>query len=72
MLNWSECPVIEQNPRALAGAWVFKGTRVPVAALFENLDSGATAQQFTEWFPSVGLDQVRSVLAFARQSLAIA
>jgi uncharacterized protein (DUF433 family) len=67
MLNWSECPAVEQRPEIMGGARVFKGTRVPVDALFENLDSGATAQQFVEWFPTVQLDQVHSVLAFTRQ-----
>jgi uncharacterized protein (DUF433 family) len=56
----------------MSNAWVFRGTRVPVAALFENLNDGAKALDFVEWFPSVTLEQVHSVLSFAQGSLAAA
>jgi uncharacterized protein (DUF433 family) len=57
----------------MSGAWVFKGTRVPIAALFENLEDDASVQQFVEWFPGVSLDQARAVLEHAaRSSLAVA
>ena len=52
----------------VSGAWVFRGTRVPVAALFENLEDGAQVSQFVEWFPGVTLEQVRSVLEHAARS----
>jgi uncharacterized protein (DUF433 family) len=69
MLNWSECSAVERNPNKVSGAWVFVGTRVPVKALFENLDDGATVQQFLEWFPGVRREQVSAVLEFAERSL---
>jgi uncharacterized protein (DUF433 family) len=50
---------------------LFKGTRVPVTALFENLESGATVVDFSEWFPGVTGEQVGAVLAHAEQSLAV-
>jgi uncharacterized protein (DUF433 family) len=53
----------------LSGAWVFKGTRVPVRALFENLEAGATVDDFLKWFPGVNHDQVIAVLEHAEQSL---
>jgi len=56
----------------MSNAWVFRGTRVPVAALFENLNDGAKTQDFVQWFPSVTLDQVHCVLTFAQGSLAAA
>ncbi|CAN5683526.1 hypothetical protein BH20ACT12_BH20ACT12_00600 [soil metagenome] len=52
----------------MSGDWVFRGTRVPVAALFENLEDGAQAGEFVEWFPGVSLDQVRAVLEHAARS----
>ena len=52
----------------MSGAWVFRGTRVPIAALFENLEDGVSIQQFIEWFPGVALEQARSVLEHAAQS----
>ena len=56
----------------VSGAWLFKGTRVPVAALFENLESGAIVDDFLEWFPGVLREQVESVLKHAEQSLSVA
>ena len=67
MLDWSNCPEVESSEAVLSGAWVFQGTRVPVRALFENLESGATIDQFVEWFPDVAIEQVKNVLTFAEQ-----
>ena len=72
MLDWSQCPAVERVPGKVSGAWLFRGTRVPVKALFENLEDGATVGQFLEWFPGVTKQQVESVLEFANQSLAVA
>ena len=62
MHDWEKLPQIERNPCLLGGAWVFRDTRVPVTALFENLRDGATVDQFLEWFPGVKQDQVQAVL----------
>ncbi len=70
MLDWADCQQVERSEEKLSGAWVFRGTRVPVRALFENLEAGATIDQFLQWFPGVTLDQVVAVLAHAEQSLA--
>ena len=58
---------LDSNP----DAWVFKGTRVPVRALFENLEDGATINEFLEWFPGVTLRQVEAVLEHAADSLVV-
>ena len=55
---------IERQPDKVSGAWVFRGTRVPVAALFENLRDGATVNEFLEWFPPVQRSQVEAVLNY--------
>ena len=68
MIDWSTCDAVERDPDRVSGAWVFRGTRVPVAALFENLEDGAVASQFVEWFPGVTMDQVRAVLEHAKRS----
>lgn len=70
MIDWSGCSAVEQDPARVSGAWVFRGTRVPVAALFENLEDGASTQDFVQWFPGVTLEQVRSVLEHAARSAA--
>ena len=70
MLEWSHCPAVERGAGRVSGAWVFKGTRVPVRALFENLEDGVTVDDFLEWFPGVTREQIEAVLAHAGQSLA--
>ena len=69
MLDWTTCPAVERDPAKVSGAWLFRGTRVPVSALFENLESGATVEQFVQWFPGVSREQVDAVLAHAARSL---
>ncbi len=69
MLDWSSCSAIERDPQRVSGAWVFRGTRVPVTALFENLENGAQVTQFIEWFPGVTAEQVQEVLEHAAKSL---
>ncbi|HQY88963.1 MAG TPA: DUF433 domain-containing protein [Tepidisphaeraceae bacterium] len=63
MIEWKSCDAVERVPTKMSGAYVFKGTRVPVVALFENLESGATVEEFLEWFPGVTREQVSSALA---------
>ena len=72
MLDWNSCTAVERTPDRVSGAWVFKGTRVPVKALFENLEEGASVDDFLEWFPGGTREQVLAVLAHAEQSLASA
>lgn len=73
MIDWSSCAAVERDPDRVSGAWVFRGTRVPVAALFENLEDGVPVGQFVELFPGVTLDQARAVLEHAAKSaLAVA
>ena len=55
--DWSACPAVERDPEKLGGALVFRGTRMPVATLFENLKSGATVDEFLEWFPGTTREQ---------------
>ena len=69
MLDWSNCAVVERFPGKVSGAWLFKDTRVPVKALFENIEGGATVQEFLEWFPGVSREQVDAVLEYAQRSL---
>ena len=68
MLDWATCSAAERDPQKLSGAWVFRGTRVPVSALFENLEGGATVEQFVEWFPGVTRAQADAVLEHAARS----
>ncbi len=72
MLDWTQCIAVERDSEKVGGEWLFKGTRVPVRALFENLESGARIDDFLDWFPGVTRDQVETVLRHAERSLAVA
>ena len=72
MIDWNQCLAVERAPEKVSGAWLFKGTRVPVTALFENLEGGARVSEFLEWFPGVTRDQVEAVLKHAERSLGAA
>jgi uncharacterized protein (DUF433 family) len=61
-LTWADCPAVEWNPQRVSGAWVFRGTRVPVAALFQNLEDGVSLAEFVEFFPGVTIEQEQDVL----------
>jgi len=68
MIDWSTCAAVESDPSRVGGAWVFRGTRVPIAALFENLEDGASVHEFVQWFPGVSVLQAREVLEHAARS----
>jgi uncharacterized protein (DUF433 family) len=64
--DWSPCPAVESIPGKVSGAWVFRGTRVPVAANFENLKS-SPIEEVLETF-HVTREQIQTVLDFAARS----
>ena len=67
-LDWSLCPAVESVPGKVSGAWLLKGTRMPVQTIFENLEAGLSVKEITEVF-DVTEQEVKSVLHFASQSL---
>jgi uncharacterized protein (DUF433 family) len=69
--DWNGCPEVEREAGRLSGAWVFRGTRVPVRALFQNLEDGATVDDFLEWFPGVTRQQVDAVLEHVSADLLV-
>ena len=68
-LDWSQCTAVESVPGKVSGAWVFRGTRIPVAAIFENLEDGLTVNEIVEMSDGLTQEQVKAVLDFAAQSL---
>jgi uncharacterized protein (DUF433 family) len=68
MLDWSSCKAVERDPERVGGAWVFRDSRVPVAALFDNLKDGASLREFVQLFPGVDLAQARAVLEHLARS----
>ena len=57
MIDWSTCSTVERDPERVGGVWIFRGTRVPVAALFENLEDNVPIGQFVALFPGVTLNK---------------
>jgi uncharacterized protein (DUF433 family) len=68
-LDWSQCSAVESVPGKLSGAWVLRGTRMPVAAIFENIEAGANIDDIMEWFDGLDREQVKAVIEFAVRSL---
>jgi uncharacterized protein (DUF433 family) len=67
-LDWTKCAAVESVPGKVSGAWVFRGTRLPVATIFENLEDGLSIEEIMEQF-DVTREQVTAVLDFAARSL---
>jgi len=67
-LDWSQCPAVESVPGKVSGAWVFRGTRMPVQTVFANLEAGMSLDEITEVF-DVTPEEIKAVLHFATQSL---
>ena len=68
-LDWAQCPAVESVPGKVSGAWVLKGTRMPVSAIFENLEAGASLDNIMEWYDGLNREQVKAVIEFAARSL---
>jgi len=62
-LGWAGCAAVERDPLGVCGAWVFRGSRIPVDALFENLEDGVSLAELIELFPGATQEQARLVLA---------
>jgi uncharacterized protein (DUF433 family) len=67
-LNWSQCEAVESVPGKVRGAWVFRGTRIPVKIVFENLEAGLSLDEITGVF-DVTLAEVKAVMYFAIESM---
>jgi uncharacterized protein (DUF433 family) len=68
-LDWSQCPEVESIPGKMSGAWVFRGTRMPVSVVFENLEDGVSIDELIQLYDGLTRDQVVAVLDFAARSL---
>ena len=66
-LDWSRCPAVESIPGKVSGAWVFKGTRLPVATVIENLEDLGIDEVMEQF--DVTREQITAVLDFVAESL---
>jgi len=69
VLDWSQCSAVERMPGKVSGAWVVRGTRMPVSAIFENLEAGANIDDILQWFDGLNREQIKAVIDFAARSL---
>jgi uncharacterized protein (DUF433 family) len=68
-LDWSQCPAVESVLGGkVSGAWVLRGTRMPVSAIFENIEAGANIDNIMDWFDGLDRQQVKAVIEFAARS----
>lgn len=67
--QWETLTGVTRDPNTVSGTWIFQGTRIPVAALFENLRDGASIDEFLAWFPGVSREQIEAVLDYEIQAL---
>ena len=68
-LDWSRCPAVERVRGKVSGAWVLRGTRMPVSVIFENLEAGANIDDIMQWFEGLDREQIKAVIEFAARSL---
>jgi uncharacterized protein (DUF433 family) len=68
-LDWSQRPAVESIPGKVSGAWVLRGTRMPVSVIFENLEAGANIDDIMEWFQGLDCNQIKAVIEFAAPRL---
>lgn len=67
MIKKSSNKIISRNKEILGGTPVFKGTRVPVQALWDYLKAGDTIEDFLEDFPSVDRKQTIALIERAQK-----
>jgi uncharacterized protein (DUF433 family) len=72
VLDWSKCTAVERVPGKVSGAWVLRGTRMPVATIFENLEAGASLDDLLSWYDGLDRKQLQAVIEFAARSLDLA
>jgi uncharacterized protein (DUF433 family) len=68
-LDWSQCEAVESVPGKMSGAWVLRGTRMPVSAIFENIAAGANIDDLMDWFDGLDRQKLKEVIEFAAKSL---
>jgi uncharacterized protein (DUF433 family) len=64
-IDWSQCPLVEVNPKVQSGAVVLRGTRLPVKAIIDNSEYGLRVGEIAEQF-EVPKDQIQAILTYAK------
>ncbi len=64
-IDWSQCPLVEVNPKVQSGAPVLRGTRTPVSAIVDNFDYGMSVAEISEQF-EIPQDRIKAILTYAK------
>jgi uncharacterized protein (DUF433 family) len=64
-LDWTGCPLVEIDPEKVGGTPVVKGTRIPAQGIVDDYDLGSSIEEIHENFPTLSLDTIKSLIAFA-------
>lgn len=68
MIDWKDCPDVEQIPGKVSGQWLVKGTRILAQGVVDNADDGFTPEQIAdEIYEGLPVERARRVIAYARQ-----
>ena len=65
-IDWTDCPLVEVNPRKVSGAPILKGTRVQADAIVENYEDGSPVEEISENF-AIPEAAIRELLQFAAE-----
>ena len=63
-MDWTECPLVEFNPRKVSGAALLKGTRMPADVVLENWEDGSTVAEIADDF-DIPEESVRGLLEYS-------
>jgi len=64
-IDWSECLLVEVNPKVLSGVPVLRGTRMPVTAIVDNFDYGVSVDEISQQF-EIPPEQVEAIVSYAQ------
>lgn len=66
-MDWQDCPDVERVPGKVSGAWLVKGTRIPVQAVLDNADDFTPEEIAAQIFEGLPVNRARRVIAFAKK-----
>jgi uncharacterized protein (DUF433 family) len=64
-IDWTGCELVEQIPGKVSGQPIVRGTRILPEPVVRSFDRGETMEQIREDWPSLSVDQIRGLVAFA-------
>jgi uncharacterized protein (DUF433 family) len=71
-MTWEDCDLVERVPGKMSGRTVIKGTRIEPDTIVTDYDLGSPIEEIHENFPSVSVDTIEKLLAFAQRQQILA